>query len=191
MNILLQKIYKVTYGGERLYIENEKLLEVIPLKYETYIDDKNNIHLVSSNTGKNLITKKTKKGIQEKVVGVIDRTNKEIKEVLKTCQNIKVTFLMDDNGGKVVIEAIKETAKLVKEYIPNKENLTCITFCAGAGIASKACKMSGFKEVGAVEYNPKEGSEDKFADIYLKYIHGIPQDYYLGDSKTVAIQCIY
>lgn len=55
---------------------------------------------------------------------------------------------------------------LIKNFLETGLELKCMTFCSGGGITSHFNKKVGFKEVGACEFNPKSGAEDKYSNIY-------------------------
>jgi DNA (cytosine-5)-methyltransferase 1 len=156
---------KMTYKGQRIYIDKVILGKAgfTPgTKFQTITNPKEHIveFLVDEN-GSNKVSHKPKK---DGIIPVIDRQGSDIREALNQCDEIKITFIQD----RVIIEGVKRTASVLSEMKPTSNNLTTISFCAGAGISSECMKKAGFQEVAAVEWNPKEGSEDKFSEIYLE-----------------------
>lgn len=159
---------KATYNGERLYLDKTELIEAgfLPgVRFSTRTDD-SLIELSISETGSNRVSQKQRK---DKVIPIIDKAGFDIREALADCKHIIVTI----HSGRVTIKGVKSTAdQLKKELASNKSDkrteLTTISFCAGTGVSSSALVAAGFKEVAAVEYNPKEGRESKFSDIYMK-----------------------
>lgn len=159
---------KATYNGERLYLDKTELIQAgfqPGVRYSTRTDN-SLIELSISETGSNRVSQKQRK---DRVIPIIDKTGFDIREALADCKHIIVTI----HFGRVTIKGIKSTAEQLKKQIANhtsekQTDLTTISFCAGAGISSSALVAAGFKEVAAVEYNPKEGRESKFSDIYLQ-----------------------
>ncbi|WCF11533.1 DNA cytosine methyltransferase (plasmid) [Paenibacillus thiaminolyticus] len=155
---------KTTYEGQRIYLDRSILSEAgfePGVKYATKTDPLRNIvEFQINNNGSNIVSKKKKR---QTIVPVIDKAGSEIRQALESCDEIKVTLVKD----RVIIEGIKRTAT-VKSSIRKESHFTSITFCAGAGVSTECVKQAGFKEVAAVEWNPKEGSEDKFSGIYSK-----------------------
>lgn len=162
-SIIHQFIGKSTYNGQRVYIDKAALIVAgfePGKKYETTTNTTDNIvEFRVSEEGSNTVSKKTR---NKSVVPVIDKASSDIREALEDCDEIKVTFVQD----RVIIEGIKRTAKVRTGQKVNHPDLRSITFCAGAGISSESLSQAGFQEVAAVEWNPKEGSEDKFSQIY-------------------------
>ncbi|WP_240416547.1 DNA cytosine methyltransferase [Paenibacillus periandrae] len=158
---------KTTYNGERIYIDKQKLAEIgfVPgARFRT--TTKKEINLVEfeiDKQGANMVSKKLK---LQNPIPVIDKAGGDIREALKECTYIKVTFVQD----RVIIEGIKQTAEVIREH--NKEaapeSLTSISFCSGTGISTQCLVEAGFNEVASIEWNPKEGSEHKFSDIYTR-----------------------
>lgn len=161
-SIIYQFNGKTTYDGQRVYLDRSILSEAgfePGAKYETKTDPiRNVVEFQINERGSNTVSKKFRR---KEIVPVIDKTGANIREALEYCDEIKVTLVQD----RVIIEGIKRTSK-VKTDRPKQGSLTTITFCAGAGISTECMKQAGFKEVAAVEWNPKEGSEDKFSGIY-------------------------
>lgn len=160
----------MTYKGQRLYIEDDAFTKIGLEPGKRYLADivkeKHLITLMPSEYKGNKISSKSKRG---KVVGVVDKEGKEIREVLSECTNIKITFYKDEEiGGRVVIQGTKSTAKAIEtEGIKEeKRQLTSITFCAGSGISASCNTKAGFKEVAFCEWDPKSGKEDKYANIF-------------------------
>lgn len=160
--IIYQFNGKTTYDGQRIYLDRSILSEAgfePGVRYATKTDPvRNVIEFQINERGSNTVSKKTRR---KEVVPVIDKTGSEIRAALEACEEIKVTLVKD----RVIIEGMKRTAT-VKQECQKEGHLKSITFCAGAGISSECMKQAGFTEVAAVEWNPKEGSEDKFSDIY-------------------------
>lgn len=162
---------KATYNGERLYLEKSELIQAgfqPGVRFSTTINEDSLIELEVSESGANRVSQKMRK---DKVIPIIDKTGFDIKEALVDCKHIVVTI----HSGRVTIKGIKSTADQLKQSIGNQYNsfdqhkeLTTISFCAGAGVSTSALVAAGFKEIAAVEYNPKEGRENKFSDIYMK-----------------------
>lgn len=156
---------KMTYNGQRIYIDKATLESAgfkPGTKFQTITDpSEHTVEFLVDAEGSNTVSKKTKKN---GCIPVIDRQGKDIREALEDCDQIKVTFVQD----RVIIEGMKQTAKVRSQAKSESNQLRTITFCAGAGISSECMKKAGFEEVAAVEWNPKEGSEDKFSDIYLE-----------------------
>ncbi|KJD42630.1 DNA cytosine methyltransferase [Paenibacillus terrae] len=165
--IIHQFIGKTTYNGERLYIEKDLLSAIgfVPgSRYVTNATPENNIiEFEIDAKGPNKVSKKIK---NKNPIPVIDKSGQNIRSALKDCGQIKVTFIQD----RVIIEGIKPTTDVLSSNIHEvpTEPLTTISFCAGSGISSQCLTESGFKEIAAVEWNPKEGKEHKFSDIYMK-----------------------
>ncbi|RXZ78129.1 DNA cytosine methyltransferase [Paenibacillaceae bacterium] len=161
--ILYQFNGKPTYNGQRIYIDRSALTQAgfgPGQRFDTVSDPDNNlIEFKIHNTGSNKVSKKTRK---KSIVPVIDKSGHEIRSALEGCDEIKITFFNE----RVLIKGIKKTAATIKENEITNEKLKSITFCAGAGISTESMKQAGFDEVAAVEWNPKEGSEDKFSNIY-------------------------
>lgn len=158
---------KATYNGERLYLDKTQLIQAgfhPGVRYNTTTKE-SLIELSISETGNNRVSQKVRK---DKVIPIIDKSGFDIREALADCKHIIVTI----HSGRVTIKGVKSTADQLKTKLSSntsdKPALTTISFCAGAGISSSALVAAGFKEVAAVEYNPKEGSESKFSDIYMK-----------------------
>lgn len=169
MEIIKQKSGNITYKGQRLYIEDEAFTKVglEPGKryFAEIIEEEHTITLIPSDIG-NKISSKSKGG---KVVGVVDKEGKGIREALSECSNIKITFYKDEiTGGRVVIQGTKNTAKAIETEGIKEEHrqLTSITFCSGSGISASCNTKAGFREICSCEWDPKSGKEDKFADIF-------------------------
>ncbi|WJV32325.1 DNA cytosine methyltransferase (plasmid) [Rossellomorea sp. AcN35-11] len=177
MNIVFQKFGRPTYQGSRIYIDTEGIVPFGWLKgkrYDTEADIENNEIILSLNeTGMNKISGK-KRG--DNYIPVIDKTGPDkngnpVKDALKDCEHITISVVaVEDKEGEVVdyrviIKGEKSTST-VKGAQSSDSSPTSITFCAGTGISSEALKQSGFKEIAAVEWNPKEGNEEKFSRLY-------------------------
>lgn len=162
-NIIHQFIGKMTYQGERIYIEKAILANAgfTPgTKFTTTADTtQHHVEFMVDNNGSNTVSKKIKK---DTITPVIDKTGSEVREALQSCDEIKVTLFQDH----VIIEGIKKTSTIKQSKPVDINHLKTISFCAGAGISAESMKQAGFEEVAAVEWNPKEGSEDKFSSIY-------------------------
>lgn len=162
-NIIHQFSGKSTYNGQRFYLEQTALSDAgfnPGTKFETDTNNENNIvEFFVSEKGSNTVSMRKR---SKSVVPVIDKASSDVREALEDCTEIKVTFIKD----RVIIEGIKKTAKVLTGQKVGSPDLTSISFCAGAGISSESLSQAGFKEVAAVEWNPKEGSEDKFSQIY-------------------------
>ncbi|MFF2532501.1 DNA cytosine methyltransferase [Brevibacillus sp. NPDC058079] len=156
---------KTTYNGQRIYIDKSMLSKAgfqPGTKFNTTTDPiRNTIEFLVHEHGSNTVSKKTKNKVD---IPVIDKQGRDIREALEKCDEIKVTFVQD----RVIIEGIKKTSTTRKSRNSETKGLKTISFCAGSGISTECMKKAGFEEVAAVEWNPKEGSEDKFSDIYLK-----------------------
>ncbi|WP_145949588.1 DNA cytosine methyltransferase [Paenibacillus sp. Y412MC10] len=165
--IIHQSHRKTTYSGERIYIDNAALAHAgfTPgARFRTTTDvNSHTVEFEIDSHGANMVSKKVKK---ETSIPVIDKMGSDIRAALKECAQIKVTFVQD----RVIIEGIKQSADVLKEIHEIKEHtaLTTISFCAGAGISSQCMVDAGFSEVAAVEWNPKEGSEHKFSEVYTR-----------------------
>ncbi|GAA0854096.1 DNA cytosine methyltransferase [Paenibacillus glucanolyticus] len=165
--IIHQFIGKSTYNGERIYIDKALLTQAgfIPgTRFRTVTSTENNkIEFTVDHEGANKVSKKVR---NQNSIPVIDKTGIDIKGALKDCAHIKVTFV----EGRVIIEGLKNTATILKEnkHCTSDGELKTISFCAGTGISSQCLIEAGFKEIASVEWNPKEGSEHKFSDIYVR-----------------------
>lgn len=169
MEIIKQKTGNITYKGQRLYIEDEAFTKVGLEPGKRYFADISQedhlITLIPSEIG-NKISSKSKRG---KIVGVVDKEGKGIREALSECNNIKITFYTDEvTGGRVVIQGTKNTATAIETEGIQEEHrqLTSITFCAGAGISASCNTKAGFKELAFCEWDGKSGKEDKFSNIF-------------------------
>lgn len=170
--ILKQRLGKMTYNGSRLYIQDETL-ERINLKpgssYRTDCDVKSNTVTLRPSLIGNLVSSKTikKRTGEEKTIGVIDKSGSEIRSALSDCSYIKITFVKDEHGDRVVIQGFKDTASVIKtQPTSEKRKLRTIEFCSGIGISAEACREAGFESVAFCEWNPKNGSEDRYAEVF-------------------------
>lgn len=169
MKIIKQRKGKLTYNGQRLFIEDTALNEINMTpgtKYSTEVDVKSHTVLLKPSSIGNKVSSKIKKG---KVVPVIDKVDKGIKEALLNCTSVKITFYKSETGeDRVEIKGTIDTATTLKvnKDNPVSKQLTSITFCAGSGISASCNEKAGFKEIAYCEWNPKEGAEDKFANIF-------------------------
>lgn len=166
------KIFKQRLGklmqknGEAKIFLEDQTLEKINLKYgkkyDTSINEEDNkVVLFESESGKNTVSMKKRNGCP-----VIDKTGKDIRNALEGCDSIKITYLIEDGIGKVIIQGEKNTNQY-NATVENKErDITSISFCSGVGISSWCEKKAGFKNVAFCEYNPKTGAEDRYANIY-------------------------
>lgn len=167
--IIEQALRKISSRGgkARVYLESLKLvaLGLTPgSAFRTEVDVvKKSIMLLPSLIG-NMVTIRHRRG---KTIPVIDKSGSDIRTALEGCVAIKVTFYKDETGSRVLIEGVPTTAEVVRTKQNDAQNkLSSITFCAGAGISSMCAVDVGFKEVAGIEYNPKVGAEDRFAEIY-------------------------
>lgn len=177
--ILKQRTGKISNknGKARLYLEEStELLNRLGFKPGNYYEmhtniKKNEIVLEKAKEQKgNIIIKRTRKlkNGMKKELSVIDKSGEEIREALKNCSFIKITFVENRGHGKVLIQGIKNTAQVLQEKVHTKDVLKNISFCAGSGISSKCMEKSGFVEVAFCEYNSKDGAENKFSEIFKK-----------------------
>lgn len=161
--ILHQFEGKSTYNGQRVYIDKAILTKAgfVPgARFRTATKpEEHTIELCLDGNGSNMVSKKVKNQSQ---IPVIDKSGSEIRNALDGCAHIIVTLFQD----RVMIKGIRKSADLIKEK-EISDTLTSISFCAGAGISSQCIVEAGFKEVAAVEWNPKSGKEDKLSDIYM------------------------
>lgn len=169
MKIVYQRNGIATYKGTRIYIDSEMLAKAGYNPEERFDTDtkpeKNEIIFTLNKFGKNKVSHKKK---NKKVIPVIDKAGKEIREALDLCDNITISIIELNGTHQVLVKGEKKTATVQREKNSFSESLRTITFCAGAGISSEAMKQVGFEEIAAVEWNPKEGSEDKFARLYAE-----------------------
>ncbi|QUH21791.1 DNA cytosine methyltransferase [Alkaliphilus sp. B6464] len=169
MNIIKQREGKIQNEGARIYIEDKELPFVPEERYNVEIyTDKNIVEVIADADGEYKVSKRVRKNKGD-VIPVIDKKNPQIKEALESCSFVKITFYIDESGkGRVVFEGIKETATIINEKRREStpRQLTSITFCAGAGLSSFCNEKVGFKEMAAVEYNPKIGSNDRFSEVF-------------------------
>lgn len=162
LNIIKKKFGNLCSNGKRIYIEDPILNKAgfnIGLSYSTKICCPNNEVIFYINENGNKISKKVKKTVE---IPVIDKTGKEIEEAFNNCSSMLISIYFN----KIVIKGIKNTKESIEELGNIQHKLSCVTFCAGAGITSYFNKKVGFREVAAVEYNPKTGKNSKFSDIY-------------------------
>lgn len=167
--IIEQAFHKISIknGKARIWLESSRLSDVglEPGRgYTANVDvEKKRITLESSTIG-NVVSSRTRKG---KTIPIIDKSGVDIRSALDRCCAIKVTFFKDGDQSRVLIEGVMTTADVLasKEH-EEVHKLRSITFCAGAGISSCCAVDSGFEEAAGVEYNPKVGAEDRFADVY-------------------------
>lgn len=140
--------------------------------------------------GYNTVSRRIEKDNTE--IGIIDKAGSEVAQALKDCKNVTVTFYIDEltGQGMVKVAGIKTTGQVLNEELDKERKphasfidgaigtshestaetkhrpITCFTYCAGVGHSDYCNERAGIKVVGAVEYNPKDGMEDKFAEIY-------------------------
>lgn len=162
MKILYQFDGKPTYGGNRIYIDREMLTRAgfhPGRHFRTEANPSaNKVEFVLDDAGHNKVSQKVRK---QTTIPVIDKQGSEIRNALENCDRIKITFVQN----RVIIEGQKNTARVKKESNDFRP-LRSITFCAGTGISAESSKQAGFQEVAAVEWNPKEGAPDKYANIF-------------------------
>lgn len=167
IKIFRQRTGKLTRknGEAKIFIEDSTLDKInltCGKKYKTEINiDDNSVILYECEDGENKVSQKKGKGIP-----VIDKTGLGIREALDKCNNIKITFLIEDEVGKVIIKGEKLTSDCIKEKEESPRDITSISFCSGVGISSYCEKKAGFKNIAFCEYNPKTGAEDKYANVY-------------------------
>ncbi len=165
MKVIYQALRRTTYQGKRLYVDMMKLAEVgfTPgEQFDTKITD-NEITLSLDEKGKNRVSRKSRGG---RIIPVIDKVGKEIQAALTGCAHIILSIVEENGEYRVIIKGEKTTKQVKSTNERKKRQLTSLTFCSGAGITSEAMKEAGFNEVAAVEWNPKEGRENKFSDLY-------------------------
>jgi len=171
--LIEQQFHKISYkkGQARLWLESKKLfnLGLKPgMAYNTEVNPGKNLILIKPSLLGNIVSFRKKK---DRVIPIIDKSGPEIREALKDCHSIKITFYKSDSADEswVKIEGVKDAAHVVRNQKGgNPRELTSITFCAGAGIASVSSVDAGFKEIAGIEWNPKVGSENRWSDIYSK-----------------------
>lgn len=168
--LLEQQFHKISYkyGKARIWLESKKLFDLglVPgTAYETEVNTNENLIFIKPSLIGNLVSSRKKKN---QVIPIIDKSGPKIREALKDCHSTKITFYKNGNADVwVKIEGIKEAAYVVRDQKGgDPRELTSITFCAGAGIASTSCVDVGFKEVAGIEWNPKAGAENRWSDIY-------------------------
>lgn len=166
--VLEQKIMHPSYGGRRCYLEMKSLAKsgMTPgRQFSTQINAENHeICFIADDKGSNRVSLRRHEGKNGVTfTPVIDKSGSDIHDALKGCEFIKVTFYED----RVLITGQKQTATVIREADQNTDRqLTCITFCAGAGISADCAEQAGFKEVAGCEFNPKTGAEERYSDVY-------------------------
>lgn len=179
MRVIYQNERDVTYDGQEVYLQMMKLKDagfVPEARFMTETNPTDNEIVFSlSKDGENKVSRKVR---NNREIPVIHKAGSKVREALEGCQQIILTILVDEEekegeesikNCRVIIKGIKSTAAVKQEKLEKGKadrTLRTITFCAGSGISSEAMKEAGFEEVAAVEWNPKEGSQDKFASIY-------------------------
>lgn len=152
-------------GEAKIFIEDSALEKINfkgGTKYKTEVNENDNsVILYESEDGKNTVSTKKSNGYP-----VIDKTGKDIREALEGCQNITLTYLVENGIGKVVIKGEKLTSDYTKIKEDEVRDITSISFCSGVGISSWCEKKAGFKNIAFCEYNPKNGAEDRYANVY-------------------------
>ncbi|XZH79273.1 DNA cytosine methyltransferase (plasmid) [Clostridium perfringens] len=167
IKILKQRLGKLMQknGEAKIFLEDQTLAKINlnhGKKYETKVEEEaNTVILAESEEGKNIVSMKKSNGCP-----VIDKTGKGIREALEGCDSIKITYLIEDGIGKVIIQGEKNTAQYAAKSESKERDITSISFCAGVGISSWCEKKAGFKSVAFNEYNPKSGAEDRYANVY-------------------------
>lgn len=166
--MIVEQVYRkisLKNGKARIWLESLKLAEVglsPGSAFKTEVDAKRGrITLLPSSIG-NVVSFRKRKG---QTIPIIDKSGPDIREALEKCTGIKVTFFKEDGLPRVLIEGVRDTAEVVRSKGADvSKQLSSITFCCG--ISSMATVDAGFKEVAGVEYNPKVGSENRYADVY-------------------------
>lgn len=168
--LLEQQFHKISYkcGKARIWIESKKLFDLglkPGMAYKTEVNPSKNVIFIKPSLMGNIVSSRKKK---DRVIPIIDKSGPEIREALKDCHSTKITFYKGEDADVWVrIEGIKEATYVVREQKGGElRELTSITFCAGAGIASTSCVDAGFKEVAGIEWNPKAGAENRWSEIY-------------------------